>query len=207
MIKATDELAWNRSASRTNAPAWKRTLGFVAEALFLAALLFTLPAQAGTDIFLALTDISGESQDTAYAGKIEVQAWSWGMTQSGTMHVGGGAGAGKVSVQDLTLTKYVDKASPKLMEACAKGSHKDEAVLTVRKSGDSTNTYIRITMKEVLVTAVSTGGSGGDDRLTENVTLNFAEVKFEYFATKPDGSEGPSIPFTWNIQTNSEGSL
>ena len=35
-------------------------------------------------------------------------------------------------------------------------------------------------MTEVLITAVSTGGSGGEDRLTENVTLNFAKVNFVY---------------------------
>jgi hypothetical protein len=34
-----------------------------------------------------------------------------GMANSGTAHIGGGAGAGKVSVQDLTLTKYVDSSS------------------------------------------------------------------------------------------------
>ena len=39
-------------------------------------------------------------------------------------------------------------------------------------------------MKEVLVTSVSTGGSGGEDRLTENVTLNFAEFKVEYTPQK-----------------------
>jgi hypothetical protein len=33
------------------------------------------------------------------------------MANSGTAHIGGGAGAGKVSVQDLTLTKYMNSSS------------------------------------------------------------------------------------------------
>ena len=35
-------------------------------------------------------------------------------------------------------------------------------------------------MEDIIVTAVQTGGSGGEDRLTENVSLNFAKFKFEY---------------------------
>ena len=36
-------------------------------------------------------------------------AWSWGVSQSGTMHIGTGGGAGKANVQDLSITKYVDR--------------------------------------------------------------------------------------------------
>jgi len=57
---------------------------------------------------------------------------------------------------------------------------------------------LEITMKEVLVTSISTGGSGGEDRLTENISLNFAEVKVEYFT--PDGKSGGV--FEWNIAEN-----
>ena len=42
-------------------------------------------------------------------------------------------------------------------------------------------------MTEVMVTSVSTGGSGGEDRLTENVTLNFAKFKFSY---QPQDAKG-----------------
>ena len=51
-------------------------------------------------------------------------------------------------------------------------------------------------------TAVSTGGSGGEDRLTENVTLNFREVNVKYKAQKEDGSAGPAKEFGWNIAEN-----
>ena len=130
------------------------------------------------DMFLKITgkDIKGESRDAKHKETIDVLAWSWGMSNSGTAHMGGGAGAGKVNVQDLSLTKYVDKASPPLALACCNGEHFKEALLTVRKAGKTPVEYIKITMKEVMVTGVSTGGSGGEDRLTENVTLNFAEV-------------------------------
>ena len=37
------------------------------------------------------------------------------------------------------------------------------------------------------MSSVSTGGSGGEDRLTENVTLNFAKVKLEYTERRGEG--------------------
>jgi type VI secretion system secreted protein Hcp len=57
-------------------------------------------------------------------------------------------------------------------------------------------------MTEVMVTSVSTGGSGGEDRLTENISLNFAKVKFEYVPVDAKGMPGTAIPMTWNIPEN-----
>jgi type VI secretion system secreted protein Hcp len=57
-------------------------------------------------------------------------------------------------------------------------------------------------MKEVLVSSVSSGGSGGEDRLTESVSLNFAEFKVEYKPQKPDGSGDAAIEAAWNIAKN-----
>jgi len=154
------------------------------------------------DMFLKLDDVKGEAQDKTHKEEIDVLSWSWGMSQSGTMHVGGGGGAGKVSVQDLSLTKYVDKASPNLIMAACNGKHHKEALLTVRKAGEKPLEYIKITMKDVLVSSISTGGSGGEDRLTENITLNFGQFKVEYTPQKPDGTGAAAIEAAWNIAEN-----
>ena len=155
------------------------------------------------DMFIKIGDINGESVDKTHAKSIDVLAWSWGLSNSGTAHMGAGAGAGKVNVQDLSFTKYVDSASPVLLMAGCKGTHYDKAKLTVRKAGDKPLEYIIIELDEVLVTSVSTGGSGGEDRLTENVTLNFAKFKFSYQAQdKAGGKEGGAIDAVYNIAEN-----
>ncbi len=74
------------------------------------------------DIFLKLDGIKGESQDNKYKDEIDVLAWSWGAAQSGTTHGGSGSGSGKVSVQDLSITKYIDKSSPTLFQHCCTAS-------------------------------------------------------------------------------------
>ncbi len=157
------------------------------------------------DMFINLgAKIKGESRDKVQGpkGDVDVLAWSWGMSQSGTTHMGGGGGAGKANFQDLSFTKYIDNSTNALMTALAKGSHIDKVVLLVRKAGEGQQRYVEITMEEVLVTSVSTGGSGGEDRLTENVTLNFAKVKFVYAKQDSKGGVGADAVFAWSIAEN-----
>ena len=156
------------------------------------------------DIFIKIGDIKGESQDKTHKDEIEVLNWSWGMSQSGNMHTGTGGGAGKVSIQDLSLTKYVDKATPNLMMHCSSGKHVPKVTLTVRKAGGDTQVeYLIINLEEVLISSLSTGGSGNDDRLIENITLNFAKVTVDYQPQKADGTkDGGPIKYGWNIRSN-----
>jgi len=161
------------------------------------------------DMFMEMgKKIKGETQDKEFSKKnaIDVLAWSWGMSQSGTFHDGGGGGSGKASFQDISFTKWVDSSTPALMIAVAKGSHIPECKLTVRKAGEGQQKYVEITMKKCLVSSLSTGGSGGEDRLTENVTLNFAEVKYEYFGQDEKGATKSAGDFNWDIAKNTEGS-
>jgi type VI secretion system secreted protein Hcp len=156
------------------------------------------------DMFIKLDGITGESKDKVHAKEIDVLAWSWGMSNSGSAHVGGGAGCGKVNVQDLTFTKYVDSSSPKLMLNCCNGQHIATGLLTVRKAGGNPVEYIKIKLETVVVSTLATGGSGSEDRLTENVSLNFAKVSVDYVPQKADGSADTAIPFGWDIAGNSK---
>ena len=155
-------------------------------------------------MFLELDKINGETNDKVYGPKkaIDILAWSWGMSQSGTFHVGGGGGAGKASFQDLSLTKYVDNSTPTLMQKLATGDHVATGVLTIRKAGKVPLEYIKLKLTKIMVTSLSTGGSGGEDRLTENLTLNFAEFEVIYTPQKPDGSGGTAVPFKFDIAKN-----
>ncbi len=154
------------------------------------------------DMFIKVDGVTGESKDSAHSGEIDVIAWTWGLQQSGSRHMGGGGGSGKVNVQDLSFTKYVDKSSTDLMLFCCNGKHVKEATLTVRKAGESPLEYIKIKMSDCLVSGVTNGGSGGEDRLTENVTLNFAKVEVEYTPQKEDGSGDAPATMGWDISKN-----
>jgi type VI secretion system secreted protein Hcp len=94
---------------------------------------------------------------------------------------GGGAGAGKATFSDFQITKRVDKASPTLLKMCATQGRLEEGTLSVRKAARRAQDYLIITMKQVIITSVSLGGSQGDSSdLTEAATLHFAKVELEY---------------------------
>ena len=151
------------------------------------------------DMFLILDGIDGESQDSVHAGKIDILAWSWGVSNSSSFHMGSGGGAGKSNFQDISLTKYVDKSSSVLLKNVSDGTHIESGSIIVRKAGTTQLEYITIELKKVFVTSVSMGGSGGEDRLTENITLNFQEFKYIYKEQMADGTEGAAPEFAWNI--------
>lgn len=155
------------------------------------------------DIFIKIDGIKGESQDKSHAAEIDVLAWSWGGSQSGSGHTGGGSGAGKVNIQDLSFTKYVDASSTTLFQHMCKGTHIKDASLVVRKAGDKPLEYMKFKFYDILVSSLSTGGSGGEDRLTENVTLNFTKFDYDYLTqdAKGGGSAG-GVALKWDIAAN-----
>ena len=156
------------------------------------------------DMFMKIDDIKGESIDSKHPNEIQVLSWSWGMSQSGTTHTGPGGGAGKVNVHDLTFTKYVDTATPNLIKYCCSGKHFVQALLTIRKAGDNPLEYLKIKVSDLLISSLSTGGTGSEDRITESVTLNFAKFEVDYTPQTAKGTGGAAIPVTWNIPGNSE---
>ena len=160
---------------------------------------------AVVDFFLKIDGIDGESNDAKHKGEIDLESWSWGESQSGTHSGQGGGGAGKVSMQDFHFVMKVNKSSPKVMLACASGQHIPKAVLTCRKAGTDQQEFLKITMSDLLVSSYQTGGSGHSDIVpTDQVSLNYSKIEFEYKEQKPDGTLGGSVKAGWNLKENTK---
>ena len=178
-------------------------LSILLSATFILGVIAIPNADAAVDMFLKIDGVEGESKDNVHAGEIDVLAWSWGMSNSGSMHAGGGGGAGRVAVQDFSFTKYIDKSSPMLFLKVCNGGTFSDAKLVVRKAGQNPVEYFTLEFTDVIVSSVSVGGSGGEDRLTENITLNFAKVKWTYTEQLSDGkAAGSPIESGWDIAAN-----
>jgi type VI secretion system secreted protein Hcp len=157
------------------------------------------------DMYLKLDKVDGESIDAGHAKEIDLLSANFGASQTGTSHAGGGAGIGKVSIQDMTLTKKVDRASPLLFSLCCKGQHIETATLTVRKAGGKAPLeYMKINLEKVFITGFLQTGSDGQEELTEQITLNFKKVKLEYTPQKDDGSGDAKVIKGWDIGANKE---
>jgi len=160
-------------------------------------------ASAVQDLFLKIDGIQGESLDRAHANEIDVLSWSWGATNSSVVR-GGGAGAGKATFSDLSITKYVDASSPALVAAVSTGKRITSLILTVRRANGAPQgvDYFTLTLNDVLVSGISVSTSGGEDRMTENVTFNYGTYTYSYTPIKKDGSKLSPLTTKFNIMEN-----
>jgi type VI secretion system secreted protein Hcp len=150
---------------------------------------------ASFDVFLKIEGIEGDSTDPGHLNEINVVSFNTGVRNSGSFAGGGGSGAGKTEFTDLTVFKYIDKASPQLFIAAANGDHIRRAMLVVRKSGPNPFTFYRIVLGDVLISSVNDNASITDQNgnLLESITLNWAGISWTFIPQNADGSRGEPI--------------
>ena len=162
----------------------------------VAAAGTTTAATAALDIFIKLGDIKGESVDAKHKGEIDVLAWSWGLVGPSRNSPGvpqRPVGPAKDScAQSITVTKFVDVASPLLMANAALGTSLASAKLAVRRT-EQPEDFLVITMKDVLISGISTGASGGEDAPTESLTLNFSSARVSFSPADQKGGVGEAV--------------
>jgi type VI secretion system secreted protein Hcp len=150
------------------------------------------------DMFMKLEGIKGEAGDPhgVHSDTIQLVSWTWGMTQTGSAGTTSGLGTGKANVHDLSFTKHVDFATPNLMSYCCHGTPIKKALLTCRKAGQKEGAapleYMKIELDDCMITSVSSGGGGAEERLTEHVTINFHAYHVTYTKQGKDHMPGAS---------------
>ena len=145
-------------------------------------------------MFLKIDGIEGESGDAKHKGEIEIESFSWGASDPGT--VGGGGSAGRVRMEDFTFTTPVTTASPKLFLACVERRRIKTALLTVRRSGSQQHDFLKVTMSDVQVSAWKQATEA--EQPTDQVSLHFGKVQIAYTGQRPDGSAGDTVSAGWD---------
>jgi len=138
-------------------------------------------AARAVDMYLKIEGIDGESTDADHKDWIEIESWSWGATNSSSRQpapVASGRGT-------LTIVRRVDKASPKLSEACTGGRSLGRVVVHIRTDGG--RGYDEYVMEETRAGSCSQSAAG--DRPTESIALNFGKVD-----ASPPGGGNPDRP-------------
>jgi hypothetical protein len=88
-----------------------------------------------------------------------------------------GAGRRSSSLKEITITKTVDKSSPRLFQLTASGKHISTVVIVVRRrSSRGALTFLEVKLRDVLISAIQTSSSAKGSPL-ETLTLNFAAVQ------------------------------
>lgn len=152
------------------------------------------------NMFLEIKDpaVKGESSDSVHTGQIQVLSWSHSFNQP-TSPTRSSAGSGTVEQanhSEFSFAKYTDSATDDLLKLCWQGNQIGTATFyAYRADGDNKPVlYLQIDMTDCIVSSISIGGGTGDIP-TENVSLNYATVKYTY---KPqnmaDGTAGGAEP-------------
>jgi type VI secretion system secreted protein Hcp len=119
-----------------------------------------------------------------HKGWIEVSSFQLEQVRTAATTIGsatGGAGAGKVSVHDISITKRVDKSTPSLFKHCANGVHIPNGQISMRKAGGTQQEYLVIKLTDIFVSSYrAVGGGGGGAGATETFTLNAGNATVEY---------------------------
>ncbi len=160
-------------------------------------------AVQGSNMFLKLTGITGECQVEGHKDEIEVMSYSEGMNNLSSGGTGMGGGVGRVEYRDFSFTCKLERAVPNLMNYCADHKPISEAVFTATKMGGSGKSYeyLQIKLKNARVSHVDIAGSANAEAHV-SVTLNFEEIKTEYWMETPQGGKGASVSAAWSNKEN-----
>jgi type VI secretion system secreted protein Hcp len=152
---------------------------------------------------LELVGFTGECHDDKHPGAIEIESFSWGLTNSVSSSSGGGGGAGRATFQDFHFTKKTDSTSPTLFISCATGRHIKKATLTVRKAGKDQLEFMTIKLTDVFVTSFSNAGDKGDNDPPEDaVSITFAKIEFSETSQDDKGRPGTTVTEAFDVKGN-----
>jgi len=158
------------------------------------------------DAFLKIDGIPGESTDGAHADWIEIQSFSHLIEQpaQSTASSAGGATAERVNHGMYLITHFLDKASPKIYEACCTGKHIKDVTIELCRAGGDKLKYMEIKMEQVLIARVVPKGSSNDAGFpSEEVNFTYGKIKWTYTQQKRgDGSGGGNVSAGWDLTAN-----
>jgi type VI secretion system secreted protein Hcp len=152
------------------------------------------------------SEVQGESSLKGYEKKIELLSFSHGVAMQITGDVSHNERtSGKPHHQDMTVTKYLDAASPVLNQACCEGKTFPQVDIVIGRNVDGkVIELMRYTMKNVLISSIAVGGGGGD-KPVETVTLNYNAIEWKFTSQKDSIGQNAVVNASWNLTTNAVG--
>ncbi len=153
--------------------------------------------------YIKFDGVDGEAQDKDHKGWSDIASFSQGLHQPGGAATGATRRRGDVIMDDIAVSKELDKASPKISEAVCKGKvfPKVEIQLTASYTDAGRVTYYAYELKNVLVTSYNIGGSGqSEDVPMEDFSLNFEEIKVTYTEVDNTGKKKGNVEYSWKVE-------
>jgi len=152
-----------------------------------------------SDCHIKFDGVDGESTHKDHKGEIDVLSWDWGVSStSQAIGAGPGASRGKSVAGPFVFLHVYDRASPVLAKQCAAGKLFKDATFTATKAGEGQKVFLKIIMKDVLVTSVQASYSA-DGNIAESVSLTYRDIEFVYKPQDDKGALGAEVKFGWDV--------
>lgn len=153
--------------------------------------------------YLKIEGIDGPS--TSNPNHIDILSFSWGVSQTATYGAGASgqeAKAGRANFSDLSIMKVLDKTSPALADACARGMIIPSVYILYDKpigaSGATQASYYRLYLKDALITSVQVSGSS--ENPSESVTFAYQAVEYAYNPEDDKGNLAGWVPKGYDLE-------
>lgn len=166
--------------------------------LFIATLLL-LPAPSFSAAYLYLYGIEGESTSIRHFKWIEVESISFGAAKETNT---------PTQLLPLTLSKKLDKSSPKLFLHTANGRLITNGMVELYREDPSAARFLQLKLTDVLVSTIAQASSSGEVPY-EFLSLNSKTIRWTYTEVNLDGSALRDISASWDqaSQTGSGGTI
>lgn len=153
-------------------------------------------------MFLKLPDIDGESIIAGRESWVDLEDIS-----SWISRMRGGYRTISPLLGDLTVTKYIDKSSPKLAEALSNGSLLDEVLVEYNQVlSEVRRSSFQYRLKDVVVSDFGIAASAEDSVPLEQVSFNYDYVDWVYRLQDAGGATQGEVNAWWNVSTDQGGS-
>lgn len=149
---------------------------------------------AGSNKFLHVSGIKGESSDNRHLNDIVVESFAWGVSRP--FDPTGGGVTGDAAFTEFTVTKAIDRASPRVFLKAAEGEEIPRVELFVYRGNDDTP-YLTVEFRDVLITEITQSSVGESD--LESMSFGYGSIKFTYREQLSNGNYAPPVSGGWDV--------
>ena len=166
---------------------------FLYAALLAIGMNIQANARAAVDTFLKLDGIDGESTAKGHEKWIEVESFSFGVSQTQT-----GGGNGQTQLSEVVITQPIDSSSPQEFAALVGGKPIATGILDLVKAGADPQKLFEYTFSDILLSSITFSGSSGGNPV-ESLTFDYSKIKLQAFAQNDRGETIPLPPVEFTL--------
>ncbi|MBN1853370.1 MAG: type VI secretion system tube protein Hcp [Pirellulales bacterium] len=154
--------------------------------------------------YVQIGDIKGESVDANHKDWINLISVSQSVSRPMRAGVSGSTRQrASADLGDIILVKEVDASTPKLIQAICDGTNYPEVKIDLCTStgAESRQPYFQWVLKNVRVTNYDVSGATQEGAVpTEQISLNYEEIKWTYDKMDKSGKSVGKVEATWKVE-------